>query len=291
MNIIFKIDGGLGKSIMGTAMLKVIKKKYPKSNIIVLTHYKDVFLNNPNVYKCLKLNETFEIYKNEIKDKDCKVFVANPYGTSDFILDQNHLYTLWCDMFGLEYNGEMPEIYLTNTEKNYYSNVYHSNKPILALQTHGGGENQELKYNWSRDMPFPLVQGVINRFKDEYTICHIKGKSQPSYNHTKECLESYRGVAILLLQSKKRLFIDSFSQHMAAALRLPSVVCWVTTKPKMYGYELHKNIVANKFTKEPEYAHSNLQPFSLYEDIKEIPYNNLTEIFDSETVIKNILSL
>ena len=85
-------------------------------------------------------------------------------------------------MFGLEYNGEMPEIYLTNTEKNYYSNVYHSNKPILALQTHGGGENQELKYNWSRDMPFPLVQGVINRFKDEYTICHIKGKSQPSYN-------------------------------------------------------------------------------------------------------------
>jgi hypothetical protein len=98
-------------------------------------------------------------------------------------------------------------------------------------------------------------------------------------------------VAILLLQSKKRLFIDSFSQHMAAALRLPSVVCWVTTKPKMYGYKLHKNIVANKFTKEPEYAHSSLQPFSLYEDIKSIPYNNLTDIFDSETVIKNILSL
>ena len=36
MNIIFKIDGGLGKSIMGTAIIKVIKKKYPKSNIIVL---------------------------------------------------------------------------------------------------------------------------------------------------------------------------------------------------------------------------------------------------------------
>ena len=28
MNIIFQIDGGLGKSIMATAMIKVIKKQY-----------------------------------------------------------------------------------------------------------------------------------------------------------------------------------------------------------------------------------------------------------------------
>jgi hypothetical protein len=33
--VIFSIEGGLGKSIMATAILKVIKKEYKKANIIV----------------------------------------------------------------------------------------------------------------------------------------------------------------------------------------------------------------------------------------------------------------
>ena len=49
MNIIFQIDGGLGKNIMATAMVKVIKKRYKNANLIVITGYPDVFLNNPNV--------------------------------------------------------------------------------------------------------------------------------------------------------------------------------------------------------------------------------------------------
>ena len=35
MNVIFSIDGGLGKSIMATAVLKAIKKQYSKANILV----------------------------------------------------------------------------------------------------------------------------------------------------------------------------------------------------------------------------------------------------------------
>ena len=46
MNIIFQINGGLGKCIMATAVCAAIKKKYPKSNLIVISAYSDVFLNN-----------------------------------------------------------------------------------------------------------------------------------------------------------------------------------------------------------------------------------------------------
>ena len=49
MNIIFQIDGGLGKSIMATAMVKVIKKRYKNSNLIVVTGHPDIFLNNPHI--------------------------------------------------------------------------------------------------------------------------------------------------------------------------------------------------------------------------------------------------
>ena len=49
MNIIFQIDGGLGKSILATAMTKVIRKRYKNANIIVVTAHTDVFLNNPHI--------------------------------------------------------------------------------------------------------------------------------------------------------------------------------------------------------------------------------------------------
>ena len=63
MNIIFSIEGGLGKSIMGTAVLKAIKNQYPKSYIIVVTHYPDVFIGNPNANKVFTHEKANGLYK------------------------------------------------------------------------------------------------------------------------------------------------------------------------------------------------------------------------------------
>jgi ADP-heptose:LPS heptosyltransferase len=38
-NLIFQVDGGLGKSIMATAVLKAIRKQYKKANITVVTRF------------------------------------------------------------------------------------------------------------------------------------------------------------------------------------------------------------------------------------------------------------
>ena len=66
MNIIFSIEGGLGKSIMGTAVLSAIKKQYPNDYIIVITGYPDVFIGNPNVNKVLNYTQTNGIHKKYI---------------------------------------------------------------------------------------------------------------------------------------------------------------------------------------------------------------------------------
>ena len=87
MNVIFSIDGGLGKSIMATAVLKAIKKQYKKANIIVVSAYPDVFIGNPNVNKVLNPNQTNGIYGNNIMNKEAKVFVSDPYHTSDYITE------------------------------------------------------------------------------------------------------------------------------------------------------------------------------------------------------------
>ena len=111
MNIIFQIDGGLGKSIMATAMVQVIKKRYKNSNLIVVTAYPDVFLNNPQVNKIYRPEQMNGAYLKYIKDQDCKIFIEDPYRNNSFLTDKEHLFKTWCKIYGLHYNNEQPKIY------------------------------------------------------------------------------------------------------------------------------------------------------------------------------------
>jgi hypothetical protein len=88
--------------------------------------------------------------------------------------------------------------------------------------------------------------------------------------------------------SDKRLLIDSFAQHMAAALNLKSTVCWISTKPETFGYKLHDNIKAEQFTKEPNLTSAVYNPFLLSEDVSTIPYNDLNEIFDTNKIVTSL---
>ena len=67
-----------------------------------------------------------------------------------------------------------------------------------------------------------------------------------------------------------------------------STVCWISTKPGIFGYNLHDNIIANSFTKEPQIQNAFYQSFNLTQDISTIPYNNLNEIFDVNRIIESI---
>jgi len=286
--IIFQCDGGLGKSIMATAVLKAIKKEYKKANIIVITHYTDVFINNPNVNKVLHHQQVTNLYKTYIHNKDTKVFITDPYSTSDFITESNHLLKIWCELFGLNYDGELPEIFLSKGEKEYFEPFYRLDKPIMAIQPNGGAVGQPLKYSWTRDLPASVVNDVINYFKNDYAILHIKREDQMIYENTIGALDNWRSIAIMLTLSTKRLLIDSSSMHIATALNLPSVVGWIGTNPKVFGYDLHTNIIANEPTKEMNFESNSYTKYQLFEDIATMPYNNFDEIFDTQQIINSL---
>jgi ADP-heptose:LPS heptosyltransferase len=284
-NVIFQIDGGLGKSIMATAILKVIKKEFQKANIIVITAYPDVFIGNPNVNKVLHQQQAVGLYKNYIQNKNTKVFITDPYTTSDFITGSNHLLKIWCKLYELNYNGELPEIFLSKGEKEYFAPFYRLDKPIMAIQPNGGAVGQPLKYSWTRDLPASVVNEVVDYFKNDYAILHIKRDDQLVYENTIGALDSWRSIAIMLTLSTKRLFIDSSSMHIATALKLPSVVGWIGTNPFVFGYDIHTNIMANDPTKEVNIESNSFTKHLLYEDIATLPYNDFREIFDTQRII------
>jgi ADP-heptose:LPS heptosyltransferase len=286
--VICQVDGGLGKSIMFTAVLKAIKKQYKKANIIVVTGYPDVFVANPNVNKVLAFDQLSGVYAKYVMGKDAKVFVSDPYHRSDFITESAHLIKIWCESYGVEYNGEMPELFLLKAEKEYFEPFYKLDKPILAIQPNGGAQNQPLKYSWTRDIPSPVVEQVIEHFKNDYAILHIKREDQISYPNTLQALDAFRSIAVLLSLSQKRLLIDSSAMHIATALNLPSTVAWVGTNPKVFGYEIHKNILANEPTREYNFDHPHYQKHLLFQDISTIPYNDLNEVFDVNKIIDSL---
>ena len=134
MNIIFQIEGGLGKSIMATAVVSVIRKRYKNAKIIVVTPYPDVFLNNPNIDKCYSTNNINGFYLKYIKDQKCKIFAEDPYRHNDFLLNKPvSLLKTWCELFNLKYSGEKPSIYLTKPEKDYFTPFYNTDKPIFVM--------------------------------------------------------------------------------------------------------------------------------------------------------------
>ena len=281
MNIYFKIDGGLGKHVMA------IKNKYPKSHLTVIVAYEDVFIHNPQVDEILGHDKMRGLY-SKIKDQNNKFFVSDPYTTNSYFTHEKHLIKIWCDMFGLKYQGETPQLFLTQAEIDYYAPFYQTEKPILVIHPHGGPSSQSLQYAWTRDLTKDAVLKVIEEFKNDYTIVQISQDGQHIYPDCLAAQDPYRSIAILLSMAKKRLLIDSSAQHLAKALGLKSTVCWVTTDSKVFGYKENDNIQANTYTRKPDYRNSIFEAHGLTEGIETFPYNNTSEVFDVNKIIESI---
>ena len=158
----------------------------------------------------------------------------------------------------------------------------------MAIQPNGGPQGLSQQYSWTRDIPPIIVKDLIDHYKQDYTIIHIKREDQITYPDSLHALDGYRSIAILLQKASKRLLIDSFGQHMARALNVKSTVCWVDTIPEIFGYNFHDNIKSNPYTKEIPLHQVSYTPFNLSEEIKSLPYNNLDEVFDISKIITSI---
>ena len=75
-----------------------------------------------------------------------------------------------CELLGVDYNGEKPEIYLTHSEsENARMQFGSSDKPIFLIQTNGGPMGPDrAPMSWVRDAPLPNVLEMIEPFFDKY---------------------------------------------------------------------------------------------------------------------------
>jgi len=288
MNIILSINGGMGKSVMATAVCRAIRNNYPTCKLYVITGFPEVFSNISSVDMAFYHGGEHFFYSKYIENQEYKIFANEPYLVTEHIQCKEHLIETWCKMNGIVYNGEMPEVFINEREEKFYQFKYQSNREIMVIQTNGGAQNQEVKYSWARDIPNHVVQSIIEHFHTRYDIYHVRRDDQFSYENTFHVNETFKGIAHLIRRSSKRLFMDSFCQHIAASLGKKSTVLWIANPHNVFGYAIHDNILANKETKKPDLRNALFTKYNISGALHEFPYESERDIFDVGTIIDSI---
>jgi hypothetical protein len=244
---IFHVDGGIGKNIMATAVASAIKREHPDRKLVVVSSWPVVWINNPDIYRFYANGMTPYFYEDYIKDKDVIILKSEPYHHQDFINKKRCLPDIWCEQLGVTYDNDPTKIILTIGEKEKIKRKLEKfKKPILALQTNGGGPEQEYPISWVRDAPVENLIKPLNEISKTYDIIHIRKENQPHVDGIDFMdSENLRDLFALIAFSSRRLFIDSFAQHAAKALGKPSTVLWPVDNVKTLGYpDFHHNIVS-----------------------------------------------
>lgn len=289
--VIFHIDGGCGKNIIGTAVVKSIKAAYPEHKIIVVCGYPEVFLHNPNVYRIYRFGNNPYFYDDYIYGKESVILRMEPYHSGDLLYKRKSLAQIWCDVFNIKCVSETPELFISENEYIPIHAQLNKQGPILMVQSSGGAENQPHPYSWARDLPPPFAQEVVDAVRGNFDrVIHIRRENQIGINDTFHLSDNFRNLFCFISLADKLLCIDSFAQHAAAALNKPAVVGWISNSPVVFGHKIHKNILP----KEPDAFRHKPDCYLETDDwtgsrFYECPYSNINSIFDKDEFVEAIL--
>jgi len=196
----------------------------------------------------------------------------------------------WCDLLGIQYKEQTPKV-IINYAQQQLVGVWNRDKPTMVLHTNGGPiDGQKYPYNWCRDIPAELAQAIVNKFHKTYHIFQICRKDSVVLENVERIDQPLSNLELfsMLANSKKRVLIDSCLQHAAVAFNLQSTVLWVGTSPKVFGYKLHKNVVAKVPNKKNQLIGSYLFDYQFENNIHECPYIGINEMFDVNHVLNSI---
>ena len=287
---IWHIQGGLGKNIAGTALIKDIKTKYPDRKLIMVTSWPEVFLNNSDVDRIFQLGQAPYFYEDYIEGKDVISSKHEPYNQSDHITKKKHLVHNWCDLMDIEYKKQSPVI-LPNYPQGMLLGLWDRPKPIMVIQSGGGPmEGQKYSYSWTRDMPIEIAQEIVKKYYQQYHIIQITRPNGYKLDNVERLDQKMSNMELfsLVVKAEKLALIDSCLQHAAAALNKKSTVLWVGTSPNVFGYNLHTNLTAKLPKKANQLIGSYTFDYQFENNIHECPYMDVKQIFDINTVLSSI---
>lgn len=265
-DIAFVVEGGIGKNIEATAVIRAMKKTLGKE-ITVLCSFPEIFTTNPNVDKLYHLSNPLHFFKDYLLKKKTRVIRVEPYMDNEYYYDKLHFTKTWCKLAGIEDDGIRPELFLTETEIEEAISILKERKvepnKLVLFQWQGGivpqantqdAQNDAKRKMFRRSLPMHTAQEIADKLKEKgYTVwsiqhpnqAQLKGVEVPimGFDAQKRPIPmSIRRIIAILSLCKSFIAIDSFLQHASASVDKKGVVLWGATDFRNDGYEHNINM-------------------------------------------------
>lgn len=281
---LINVDGGLGKHVMFTSILKEFKEKKGYDEIYVISSYFDVFKS------CSVVTDAFPpmqgtLYQELVLDSDCDVYWKEPYSNQRFIKKECHLFDAWAEELGFQLSkpadeycpsldkieSEFPNVLSMVKEKikdfndNYILVQFNGGQSPLSPQVDENGN--QIPYNDKQEgikRNYFKGQEIINSLKEKYpetTIIHFALPNEPSYENSVKLQLPYLAYRLLAKNAKAVITTDSSLQHLSTGVNNNITVIWGETRPEHFGYKVNQNIAAtNVLNSQPYFKPLGVSP-------------------------------
>jgi len=267
-NLVLHIQGGLGKVILATAVIKSYKIANPKAKVVVVSGYPEVFVNNPDVHRFFGFNTAY-LWQDYYGNPEWNVFAQDPYFTEEWIKNHPiHLIDIWTDMLGVVSVQKEPLLFFSGPEVDELNDMIKTDKPLVCIQSTGGTTPQAR--SWTRNPPANELDAYLDQYKDTHFVAHICLPETPVLQHVHQRIEnlSRRQAMCLMHFSQIVVGIDSYSMHARVANpnRGESVFFFpISENVARLGYEGNniKNITPRKEIDDILKSHVDYYSFTL----------------------------
>ncbi len=234
MQYTLSFQGGIGKHIIATSLVRWVSEKFPEDKIIVVSPYPEVFENNPRVWRNLTMNQPY-LFEDYVRDSDMRQ--GEPYTLKEYYKEKKHLAEVYPKAYGFgELNEKWAsEIYLSSAEKENIKN-FCKEKPTITMQISGGplGMKNDMS---ERNMPYEMGQTIADiLIKKGFRIEQVRGEHERSLKGTEYRKTRFRDYIALASGIKGHIGIDSSMVHACGAFQTPQLIFWAQTDVKNLGY-------------------------------------------------------
>ena len=211
------IIGGLGKVIMATAVVRSYKLAHPEDQIVIVSGYPEVFVNNPDVHRNFNFNTPY-LWQDYYAKSHVKIYAGDPYFTSSWIKNRRtHLIDLWCAEIGVPSVQRTPLLYFSGPEVDELKKMIQADKPLIVVQSTGGPS--PAARSWTRNPPADEFNAYLSAFKDTHFIAHLCLPETPVLPSAHQRIEglSRRQAMALVYYANEVIGIDSYAMHARSA--------------------------------------------------------------------------
>lgn len=256
--IVLVIQGGIGRNIQSTAVIKELKKRYPSKHIAVICGSPELFVKNPHISRIHNLAHPSHFFEDYIKDNLTVVINVEPYQHFDYIYRRRHFINCWLDMLGFEDQESdipTPEIFYNQAEIEMAKDYLRKFDRRMVLFQHQGGkipETQEKKSKliaktgmYRRNLPENVAQEVTDKLIEKgYMVGSVGHPNQYLPRGAEQVGFPIRAICALIPFVEAVITIDSFLLHGSACYKgkTPTLAIWGGTNPAVLGYPWHKNM-------------------------------------------------